>query len=59
LLQPLQERRDAGLPFRVICGRAQERADAPHAVCLLRARDERPCRSRATSKRDELAPPHA
>ena len=40
--QPLMERRDAGLKFRIVRGRGQEHADAPHALALLRARGERP-----------------
>ena len=40
--QPLQERRDAGLTFRIVRGCGQEHADAPHALGLLRARRERP-----------------
>src|SRR5262249_1226918 len=35
-------------------------ADARHLrYCLLRARRERPCGSRAAEQRDELAPPHS
>jgi hypothetical protein len=33
----------------------QQHADAAHALALLRARRERPRRSRAADKRDELA----
>ena len=60
LLQPLQERRDAGLriadrPRREL----DEHADAPHPLALLRARRERPRRRRTAEKRDELAPPHS
>jgi hypothetical protein len=40
--QPLQERPDAGLCFRIVRGEWQEHADAPHALALLRARRERP-----------------
>ena len=42
LLQPLHERPDAGLPFRIVRGRGHQHADAPHALGLLRARRERP-----------------
>ena len=42
LLQPLQERRDAGLRFRIVRGCGHEHADAPHPLALLRARRERP-----------------
>ena len=58
LLQPLQERREAGLSFRIVRGQAHEHADAPHPLGLLRARRERPRGRRAAEKRDELAPPH-
>ena len=58
LLQPLQERRDAGLRFRIVRGCGHEHADAPHPLGLLRARRERPRRRRAAEQRDELAPPH-
>ena len=57
LLQPLQERREAGLAFRLIGSRVHEHADVPHPLALLRARRERPG-SRAADERDELAPPH-
>ena len=56
LLQPLPERRHAGLTFRIVCGAGYEHADAPHPLALPRAR-ERP-RRRSTEKRDELAPLH-
>src|SRR5262249_43286039 len=36
----------------------QQHADPPHALALLRARRERPCR-RAAEQRDEIAPLHA
>ena len=57
--QPLQERPDAGLTFRIVRGCGQEHADAPHALGLLRARRERPRRRRAAEQRDELAPVHS
>ena len=44
LLQPLQECRDAGLPFRIVRGTWHEHADAPHPLGLLRARRKRPRR---------------
>ncbi len=59
LLQPLQERRDAGLTFRIVRGAGHEHADAPHPLALLRARRERPRRRRAAEQRDELAPLHS
>ena len=40
--QPLQERRETGLPFRIVRGYSHEHADAPHPLALLRARRERP-----------------
>ena len=48
LRQPLQERCEAGLRFRIVRGLAHEHTDAPHALGLLRARGERPrsCRRR-------------
>ena len=57
LLQALQERREAGLPFRIVRGQVHKHADAPHPLGLLRACGERP-RRRAAEKRDELASPH-
>ena len=59
LLQALLERRDAGLIVRVVGGRGHQHADAPHPLRLLRARGERPRRSRTAEKRDELAALHA
>ena len=56
--QRLQERRDAGLTFRIVRGCGQEHADAPHPLGLLRARRKRPRGRRAAEKRDELAPFH-
>jgi hypothetical protein len=41
-LQPLEECRKAGLPFRVVCSPIHEHANAPHPLSLLRARCERP-----------------
>jgi hypothetical protein len=58
LLQPLQERRHAGLPFRIVRGRRYEHANAPHPVWLLRARRDR-SRSRSAEQRDELPPLHS
>ena len=57
--QPLQERREAGLTFRIVRGCGQEHADAPHPLALLRARRERPRGRRAAEQRDELAPLHS
>src|SRR6516165_2430441 len=58
LLQPLQERPEAGLPYRIVRGCGQEHADPPHALALLRARRERP-RGRAAEQCDELALVHS
>jgi len=58
LLQALRERHEAGLSFRIVCGKGQEHADAPHPLALLRARRDRPHDRRAAEQRDELAPLH-
>src|SRR5262249_8535591 len=58
LLQPLQERGDAGLSFRIVRSRGHEHADAPDPLGPLRARRERPCR-RAAEQRDEVAACHS
>jgi hypothetical protein len=57
VLQPLRERRQAGLTFRVVGGEWREHADAPHSVRLLGAGGER-VRRRATESSDEFATPH-
>jgi hypothetical protein len=49
LLQSLLECRDAGLNVPSFRSCAMEHADAPHAVCLLRAHRERPSCRRAAS----------
>src|SRR6516225_6950891 len=54
----LSEHRDLRLRQRIVFVVPHEHADAPHAVALLRARRERPCR-RAPKQRDELAPFHS
>src|SRR6516165_8266411 len=56
-LQPLHERRQACLSFRIVCGEGHEHADTPHPLALLRAHRERP-RRRAAEQRDELATLH-
>src|SRR5262249_20273477 len=58
LLQPLQERRIAGLVFRVARGEVREYSDTPHPLGLLCARRERPSGHRTADKRDELASLH-
>jgi hypothetical protein len=42
----------------IILGEANQHADAPHPLRLLRAGSERPDRRRAAEKHNELAPPH-
>src|SRR5262249_13220822 len=42
-----------------IVGRSHQQPDPPHALALLRARRERPRRSRAANERDELATLHS
>ena len=61
LLQPLMERREAGLKFRIVRGCGQEYADASHTLGLLRARrraarDAAPPRTPRNSRRLMLAP---
>src|SRR5262249_29770605 len=56
--EPLQERRIAGLCFRLVRSDGGKHADPPHALALLRARRERP-RCRAAEQRDEIAAPHS
>src|SRR6516164_4466856 len=58
-LQPLQERRETRLSFRVVRGEIHEHADAAHALALLRACDERPRCRRAAEERDEVPPVHS
>jgi hypothetical protein len=50
LLQGLHEGPNAGLKFRIACGRGQEDADTPHALALLRPRRKRPCRGAAEER---------
>ena len=57
-LQPLHERSEACLPFRIVCCERHEHADAPHALALLRTCGKRPSGCRAPEQRDELAPLH-
>jgi len=42
LREPLQERPDPGLKFRIVRGCRQQHADPPHPLALLRARRQRP-----------------
>src|SRR5262249_15392623 len=53
------ECREAGFCLRIVLGEAQQHANPPHSVALLRARRERPRDCRAADERDELAPPHS
>jgi hypothetical protein len=59
LPQPPSQSCDASLSLRVRSCQTQEHADAPHAVGPLRARRERPRRSRAAETSDEFAPSNA
>src|SRR5262245_40462987 len=52
-LQPLHERSEARLTFRIVRCQAHEHADASHPLALLRARCERPLHCRAAEQRDE------
>src|SRR6516225_6290905 len=47
------------LHSRVVLRKADQNADAPQSVGLLRTRDKRPCNRRATKERNELAPLHS
>src|SRR5439155_17483629 len=58
-VEPLSESRKVGLPDFIVLGKAHDHADAPQPLALLRARRQRPCRSRTADKRDELAPSHS
>src|SRR5262245_16343513 len=58
LLQSLKERRNAGLSFRIVCGKVRDNPDAPHALRLLRARRERRRGCRTAEQRDERAAFH-
>src|SRR5262245_34399469 len=51
--QPLMKRREERLESRIVRGGRQEHADAAHALALLCASRERPCRSRSDDQRDE------
>src|SRR5439155_24781668 len=56
--EPLPERREARLAFRIVLGEGQQHADAPHPIGLLRPRRPRPRRRRAAEEGDELASLH-
>jgi hypothetical protein len=53
--QPLQERRDAGLPVRVVRSLGHKNADASSALRRLCPCRERPRDNRAAEQRDDLA----
>src|SRR5215472_3049556 len=53
--QPLQERSEAGLPYRIIGKCRQEHADTAHSLTLLRPRRQWPSRCRSAKQPDELA----
>ena len=57
LPQALQERRDAGLKFRIVRGCGHEHTDSPHPLGFLCARGERP-RGRTTKSAKKLPPLH-
>src|SRR5262245_18183453 len=58
LRERLREGRVADLPFRIVRGQVRKHADAPHPLCLLRARRHWP-RRRPAEQRDELAALHS
>ena len=58
LFEHLPKRRKTRLRFRIVFGVADQYANAPHTVCLLRSYGERPRRRRTAEKCDEIAPPH-
>ena len=58
LLKSLTESREALLHLGIILGEANQHADAPHALRLLRPRSERPRCYRPTEQCDEIAPFH-
>src|SRR5262249_26231007 len=58
-LQPLHERSEACLPFRIVCGEGHEHADATHPLALLRTCRERPRPRRTAEQRYELAAFHS
>src|SRR5262249_42592155 len=59
LREPLQERAEPGLLFRIVRGCRQQHANASHPLGLLRPRPERPRGSRAAEQSDELAALHS
>src|SRR5258705_214876 len=59
LLQPLQERRVAGLCVHTICARAHQHADVPRATGLLGPQRARPRDRRPAECQDKRAPLHS
>src|SRR5262249_15758221 len=57
-LQPLCERGNTSVPFRIVSSQIDEHTDAPHPLGLLRPCRERPRGRRAADQSDELAPLH-
>jgi hypothetical protein len=58
--QRLQNRRVVSLRLPIVrAAAAPEHTNAPHAVCLLRARCDRPHDHRTADNCDELSPPHS
>src|SRR5262249_48954504 len=58
-LQPLCERGNTSVPFRIVSSQIDEHADASHPLGFLRPRRKRPRSRRATEHRDELPAPHS
>jgi hypothetical protein len=56
--QSLPKRDDTRKHFGVVLGVYVQERDASHALRLLRARRERPCRRRTAKERDKLAALH-
>src|SRR5205823_1500994 len=59
VLKTLPDGQDTRASLGVAFRQTHEDTKPPHAVALLRARRERPRRSRAGEQRYELAPPHS
>jgi hypothetical protein len=59
LLEPSPQHRRLLLTLGITGRAAHQHTDPPHPLALLRARRERPRRSRAAEQRDELAPSNA
>jgi hypothetical protein len=58
VLQARAQRGCLFLPFGVTLVTRHQHADAAHPIRLLRARGERPRKSRTANERDEFAPSH-